>query len=510
MRKTREILRMKWSVGLSHRRIASALRVSVGVVGETASRAKRAELDWEQVLQLSDDELEERLYGRRPAPAEEADGARPRPLPDYREVHAQRRRHGVTLALLHWEYSQEHPDGYGYTQFCEYYRRWLGTRGLTMRMEHLAGDKLFVDYSGKKPVVVDPVTGEAREVELFVAALGASNHTYVEATETQRVHDFIASHVRTFEFLGGVPAALVPDQLKSGVTVACRYEPGLQRTYEDLAEHYGTAIVPARPGKPRDKAKVEVAVQVVQRWILARLRNQTFFSLDELNARIRELRDELAERRMRKYGLSRRELFERTDLPALRPLPAAPYELASWSKANLGSDYHVEVDGHAYSVPHRLVGRDVEMRATANTVEVLCGGKRVAVHVRGQRGGKTTKPDHLPVAHRKHLEWTPERILGWAASVGEATSALASAILQDRPHPEQGYKSCLGLLRLEKRYGRERLERACARALCVEVRSYRNVESMLRAGLDRLDLVPPAEPRLVAHENVRGASYYEN
>jgi transposase len=501
---------MKWAVGLSHRRIASALRVSAGVVGETASRAKRAGLDWQQVNDLTDQELEERLYGRRRVPGEGDEAEQPRPLPDFREVHAERMRPGVTLALLHWEYLQANPEGYGYTQFCEYYRRWLKTSSLTMRQEHVAGDKLFVDYSGKKPTIVDAETGTLIEVELFVAVLGASSHTYAEATYTQRVHDFIASHTRTFAFFGGVTAAIVPDQLKSAVTVASRYEPGVQRAYEDMAEHYGTAVVPARPRKPKDKAKVEVAVQVVQRWILARLRKQTFFSLDELNARIRELLDDLADRKMRRYGMSRRELFERTDQPALRPLPSRAYELATWSKATVGSDYHVQVDSHAYSVPHGLVGRAVEMRASATIVEVLCGGKSVAVHVRGQRGGKTTEPDHLPVAHRKHLEWTPDRIRGWANEVGGSTLALVNAILEERPHPEQGYRSCLGLLRLERRYGAERLERASSRSLVAGARSYRHVDAMLRAGLDQLDLTPPAEPQPVAHENVRGASYYEN
>ena len=507
MRKTREILRLKLCVGLSHRTIASSLGVSVGVVGETAVRAKRGKLDCGQLGGLTDEALGERLYGVRPTRGASGE----RPLPNYAEVHAERLRPGVTLALLHYEYQQQNPGGYGYTQFCAYYSRWLDRRGLTMRQDHLAGDKMFVDYSGKKPAIVDLKTGERIEVELFVAVLGASNHTYAEATYTQRVADFVASHGRAFEYFGGVTATIVPDQLKSAVVIASKYEPGLQRSYEDMAEHYGTAIVPARPHKPRDKAKVEVAVQVVQRWILARMRKQTFFSLDELNARIRELLAELADRRMRRFGMSRRELFERTDRPALRPLPATAYVLGAWSGTTVGSNYHVEVDGHAYSVPHRKVGEEVEMRATANTVEVLLGGERIAVHVRGHEvGGKTTNTDHLPVAHRKHLEWTPERIQSWAAEIGTATTALVAAILDERPHPEQGYRSCLGLLRLQKRYGSDRLERGCARALYAGARSYTHVNAILKAGLDRLDLVPPAEPLPVAHANLRGATYYEN
>lgn len=507
MRKTREILRLKLCVGLSHRTIARSLGVSVGAVGGTAVRAKRGKVDCEQLAVLTDEALEERLYGVRPIPGASGE----RPLPNYAEVHAERLRPGVTLALLHYEYQQENAGGYGYTQFCEYYSRWLDQHALTMRQDHLAGDKMFVDYSGKKPAIVDVRTGERIEVELFVAVLGASNHTYAEATYTQRVPDFVASHGRAFEYFGGVTAAIVPDQLKSAVVTASKYEPGLQRSYEDMAEHYGTAIVPARPRKPRDKAKVEVAVQVVQRWILARMRKQTFFSLDELNGRIRELLSELADRRMRRFGMSRRELFERTDRPALRPLPASPYVLGAWSGATVGSDYHVEVDGHWYSVSQRQVGQQVEMRATANTVEVLLRGERIAVHVRGHDvGGKTTNPDHLPVAHRKHLEWTPERIHVWAAEIGSAATALVAAILDARPHPEQGHRSCLGLLRLQKRYGSDRLERGCARALYAGARSYTHVSAILKAGLDRLDLVPSAEPLPVVHENLRGATYYEN
>jgi transposase len=510
MRKAKEILRLKWSRRRSHRDVVRAVGVSMGTVDHVLKRAARAGLDgWTAVKDLSEEEVEKLLYGRLrtdPAPTED------RPLPDFADLHAERLKPGVTLALLHVEYREQHPDGYGYTQFCEHYRRWAGMQKRTMRQQHRAGDKLFVDYSGKRPHLVDPETGELVAVELFVAVMGASNYTYAEVTATQRVPDFVASHVRAFEFFEGVTAALVPDQLKSGVTVASWYEPGIQRTYEDLAEHYGTTVIPARPKRPRDKAIVEVGVQVAQRWILARLRKHTFFSLAEMNARIAELRDELNARKMRRYGVSRRELFDRVDRPALLPLPADRYVTAIWSTAKVESDYHVEVDFHAYSVPHRHVGARVEARATATTVEILRNGERIAAHVRSyERGKHTTLAEHLPVAHRKHLEWTPERIGAWAAEVGSSTAALTTAILNERPHPEQGYRSCLGILRLCKRYGAERLERACARALVGGARSYRHVESILRAGLDRLDHpgVPtePA-PTPIAHENVRGGAYY--
>ena len=508
MRKTREILRMKWDLNLSHRDVARSLGVSLGAVSGALKRASEAGLDWPTVNGLSEEELEGRLYARPPPTPTSQRGS----LPDFSGLHAERLKPGVTLALLHVEYREANPDGYGYTQFCEYYRRWLGTRGLTMLQTHVAGDKLFVDYSGKKPHYTNAATGQQVEVELFVAVLGASNYAFAEVTATQRVPDFVASHVRAFEYFGGVPAGLVPDQLKSAVVGASRYEPDLQRTYEDLAEHYGTAVVPARPQKPRDKAKVEVGVQIAQRWILARMRNQTFFSLDELNGRVRELREELNGRTMRKYGASRRELFARTDGPALRPLPTTSYTFATWTKVRVESDYHVTVDGHAYSVPHRLVREKIETRSTATTVEVLRRGVRVAVHVRSaEKGGHTTKSEHMPVAHRKHLEWTPARIMAWTQEVGPSTTALVTAILRDRPHPEQGYRSSLAILRLEKPYGAERLERACARAWAANARSAKHVQSILVHGLDRLEVsapVPEGDPIVLMHENVRGPAYY--
>lgn len=507
MRKTKEILRLKLELHRSHREVGRAVGVSPGAVASVVTRAAIAGLDVAAIDSLSEEEIEEKLYPKVPP---EVAGKRDRALPDFAQVHAERLKPGVTLELLHMEYREGTPEGYGYTQFCEHYRRWVKQHGLVMRQEHRAGDKLFVDYSGKKPQIVDQETGEGVEVELFVAVLGASNYTYAEVTATQRVPDFVASHVRTFEFLGGVTACLVPDQLKSGVTIASRYEPEIQRTYEDMAEHYGTAVIPARPKKPRDKAKVEVGVQIVQRWILARLRKHTFFSLDEMNGRIRELLDELNQRLMRRYRASRRELFERIDRPALLALPSSAYTFATWSKWKVGLDYHVVVDDHLYSVPHRLVGQPVEMRTTATTVEVLHGRKRVALHVRGTTaGGRTTEPEHLPVAHRRHLEWTPERIATWATEVGPSTAALTEAILRDRPHPEQGYRSCLGVLRLHRRYGPERLERACARALVAGARSARHVDSILKNGLDHVE--PSTTDAVVSatHENVRGKSYYQ-
>jgi len=506
MRKTREILRQKWELGRTHREVAASVGLSLGAVAVTLSRAGKAGLDWPAAQALSDDALEERVYGARSSPLA-------RMMPDFEYLHAERKKPGVTLQLLHLEYLEKHAGGYRYTAFCDRYRDWLKRRGLTMHQEHFAGEKLFIDYAGKKPHIVDPKTGEVIDVELFVAVLGASNYTYAEATLTQRGPDFIASNIRALGFIGGVTAALVPDQLKSAVTVACRYEPGIQRTYEELARHYGTAVVPARPRRPRDKAKVEVAVQIVERWILARLRHETFFSLDALNDRIAELLVDLNDRKMRRYGASRRELFERLDRPALRPLPTEPFIYAEWKKVRLNIDYHAEADHHYYSAPHPLVHEELEARLTATTLELFHHGERVASHLRSyKRGGYTTLPEHMPKAHQKHLKWSPSRIIHWAGTIGPKTRELAAAILAERRHPEQGYRSCLGLLRLGGRFGPERLEAASARAVLVRARSYRHVESILKNGLDRLP--SPVESTEaegttpVAHENIRGRGYY--
>lgn len=513
MRQIREILRQKWVHGRSYRAICASVGVSHGAVSGLLARATVTGLDWARAQTLDDEALEALLYRK----SEKGVDLRPGPDPAY--IHAERSRPGVTLELLHLEYLEKNPNGYRYTQFCELYRRWARKRRLSMRQVHRGGEKLFVDYSGKRPHIVDPKTGEIIDVELFVAVLGASNYTYVEATRTQQIADFIGAHVRCFEFLGGVPRDVVPDQLKSGVTGACRYEPQIQRTYEELAHHYETTILPARPAHPKDKAKVERAVQVVQRWVLARLRHRTFFSLAELNAAIAELCDELNDRVMRTYGATRRELFERLDKPALRALPQERFVFGEWGHARVNIDYHVDIDGHYYSVPHGRAhdtksGKrvTVDTRVTHTTVEIFLRGERIASHVRHhERGRHTTCPEHMPLAHRAHAEWSPSRIIGWAKTIGPETATLVEAILTERRHPEQGYRSCLGILRLSKKYGGERLEAACARAVAVRARSYRHVEAILKNGLDRVALPTTADDdtRVITHENVRGPGYYQ-
>ena len=418
MRKIREILRQKWLLGSSHRDVARSLGVSVGAVSSAMARAGHVGLGWDDVERLTEDELERRLYGAVAKPGTV------RPMPNMQHVHAERRKPGVTLELLHLEYLTEHPDGYRYTRFCDLYRDWLGRRGLTMRQVHRAGAKTFVDYSGKKASIVDRETGEVIEVELFVAVLGASNYTYAETTRTQQIPEWISSHVRAVEYFGGVTRAYVPDQLRSAVSKPCRYEPVIQRTYREWAEHYGTAIVPARPGKPRDKAKVETAVQVAQRWILACLRNEVFYSLAALNERIAELLERLNSRVMKQYGASRRELFERLDQPALRALPHERYAYAEWAEVGVGPNYHVHVAQHHYSMPHSLYRERLDARFTATTVEVFFKGRRITSHQRSYvKNGYTTKKEHMPKAHQKHLEWTPTRMIRWGESIGPMTAS---------------------------------------------------------------------------------------
>ena len=504
MRKIREVLRQKWALGLSVRRIARSVGLSRPSVSSYLRRAERCGLSWPLPEELDDAELERRLFP--PLPSSRV----ARPEPDWVEVHRELKRKGVTLELLWDEYKASHPDGYQYSTFCLYYRRWRGRLDPVMRQEHRAGERLFVDYSGQTAPVIDPDSGEVREAEVFVAALGASNYTYAEATWTQGLSDWIGSHVRTMEYLGVAPEIVVPDNLKAGVTKAHRYEPKLNRTYREWGEHYGVAILPARPRKPKDKAKAETGVQVVQRWILARLRNRQFFSLGELNEAIAELLERLNTRPFQKLPGCRRTLFESLDRPAMRPLPARPYEYAEWKKVRVNIDYHVEVDRHYYSAPYRLIKEQLDARIAANTVELLYRGRRVASHARSwRRAGHTTVPEHMPESHREQAKWTPERLIRWAGKTGPCTAAVVKHILATRKHPQQGFRTCLGIIRLGDRYGPSRLEAACKRAIALGAYAYKNVESILKNGLENKPL-PPSTPELpgIEHDNLRGPDYY--
>ncbi len=501
MRTTREILRLKWACQRSNREIARSCGISRSTVAECLHRAAAAGLAWPLPPELDDGTLEARLYRRPGRPAI-------RPLPDWVTLHHELRHPGVTLQLLWQEYKAGQPTGLQYSQFCVHYRQWAHTLDVCLRQEHRAGEKLFLDYAGQSLWLTDPQTGDRTPVALFVAVLGASNYTYAEATRAADLPSWIGSHVRAFEYLGGVPAALIPDNHKSAVLHPDRYEPDLHPTYLDLATPYGTTILPARVRRPRDKAKVETAVLIVERWIIAALRHRTFFTLAELNAAIWELLEHLNARRFRKLPTSRRALFETLDRPALRPLPTTAYVFAEWKRAGVNIDYHVVLDGHYYSVPYQLVHHAVELRFSATVVEIFHKGQRVASHARSYRGGFTTDPAHRPKAHQDCLAWTPSRLVRWGETIGPATGQLVAAILASRPHPEQGYRSCLGLLRLGKQYPTPRLEAACARALAIRATSYKSVQSILHTGLDQPALVPTPTPPGRVHGNVRGPAYY--
>lgn len=507
MRRVREILRLKHECGASDRAIGRSLGIARSTVALTLDRVAAAGLAWPLAATLGERVLEAMLY----AGAGSKQGMRRKAEPDWIQVHRELRRPGVTLMLLWEEYRAREPGGYGYSRWCELYRAWEGRLSPTMRQAHPAGERLFVDYAGQTVEVVDGRTGEVCQAQVFVAAMGASSYTYAEATWTQTLPDWIGSHTRALAFFGGVPAQLVPDNPKVGVDRANWYEPGLNRTYLDMATHYGTAILPTRVRKPRDKAKVEVAVLVVERWILARLRHRRFFSLAELNEAIALLVTDLNARPMRRLGVSRRDLFRELDHPALKPLPAQAYDYAEWRLRRVSLDYHVDVDGHYYSVPYRLIREQVETRSTARTVEIFHKGERVAAHLRGTgRGRHTTVPEHMPSAHRRHAEWTIERIGRTAARIGPSTARLVALILESRPHPEQGYRACLGILRLARQYGEPRLEAACDRGLDIGARSYGSIQSILKNGLDRQPRRPSRQGELTLpdHPNIRGPRYY--
>jgi transposase len=503
MRKIRDVLRLS-AAGMSKRKIAASLGLSPTAAGECLRRARRVGLGWPLPEGMTDAALESGLYPR-PATAARDRG----PPPDWPAIHRELRRAGVTLQLLWEEHRAAHPAGYGYSRFCELYRAWEGRLSPTMRQTHVAGERLFVDYAGTTMEVIDAATGGVITAQLFVAALGASNYTYAEATWTQGLADWIGSHTRAFGFFGGVPTMVVSDNLKSGVTKACFYQPAVNRTYAEMAAHYDTAVVPARPYKPRDKAKVEVAVQVATRWIVAKLRNRRFFSLAELNEAIAELVTALNNRMTRHLGASRRELFEALERPALKRLPAEPYVYAEWKECRAGLDYHVEVERHFYSVPHTLLRETMWARITARTVEVFHRGKRVAAHVRASSDRKhTTVREHMPSSHRRYADWTPERLQRQAAEIGPKTSALVEIILRERMHPEQGFRASIGILRHAKSFGRERLEAACDRALEIGARSYTSVTSILKTNLDRKRPAPATDGPAIAHTNIRGPRYF--
>ena len=502
----RTILRLTHEQGLSVREIGLRLKLSKTTVATYLLRAREARLDcWPLPAGRDDDAtLEAALFQRVGRPPQDLQE------PDWAKVATELKRKGVTLVLLWQEYREAHPEGYGYTWFCEQFRAFENRTSPSFRNRHEAGAVMQTDYAGHTIPITDPATGVVRQAQIFVAVLGASSYTFAWASLSQALPDLIEAQVRALKFFGGVTKAIVCDNLKAAVAKPLWFEPSITKTFADMAEHYDTTVLPTRPRKPRDKGKVEGAVLIVERWILARLRNMQFFSVEALNATIAELLADLNARPMRRIGRSRHDLFEEIELPALRRLPSEPFEYAEWKQAKVHPDYHIDVLHSFYSVPHRLIGKKVEVRLAHRMVEIFHNNERVAVHARrGKRGGHSTVKEHMPKAHQRHDGMTPEYLVTRAGRVGYHVAVLVERLMRDRPHPEQGYRSALGVLSLERRFGRDRLGAACDRALIHNTVSYASVQSILVTGLDKaanaLDPILPTP----CHDNIRGPAYYQ-
>jgi len=506
MRKIKEIMRLKFASNLTNRQIGKSINISPSTVDRYIKMAVAAGFSWPLAENITDDIIEISLFKK-------SNDAKPLTgmLPDYAYIHQELKRKGVTKQLLWEEYRQQYPNNYySYSHFCNHYRSWCCEKKLTMRQVHVAGEKVFVDYAGHTIEITDPETDEITKAQIFIAVLGASNYTYVEATKSQKLPDWISSHVNTFNYFGGVPEIVVPDNLKSGVSKACRYEPDINPTYQQMAEHYNLAVIPARPYKPKDKSKAEVGVQIVERWILAALRNKKYFSLAELNSDIKKLLEDLNNKPFKKLPGSRRSSFISLDKPALKPLPQIPYKYTEIKTARVHLDYHVEYNRHYYSVPYKFVKKKVELRITNNTVSIFYKSERIASHVySSKKGFHTTISEHMPEKHRKHKEWTPERFANWGNNIGVSTLNVVQQILQQRSHPEQNYRTCLGLLSLSKKYSDSRLEAACKKAIVLGTYSRRSIASILLRGLDQIETEELQEARPnIEHENIRGSDYY--
>jgi transposase len=508
MRKIKEVLRLKYELGLGHRHIARSCSIGLGTVHDYLRRAVAAGISWPLPEGYDEEQIEAALYGAKPTVTRQAE----RNPPDFAALQEQRQKNKhVTLQLLWEEYRAANPDGYQYSRFCYLYQRWRGTQDVVLRQEYIAGEKLFVDWAGPTIPIYSRTGGETQQAHLFVAVLGASSYTYAEATADEQMINWLTAHMRTFEFLGGLPKLIIPDNTRTGVTRACRYDPDLNPTYQQMALHYGIGVVPARPYKPRDKAKVESGVLVVERWIIAALRNHRFFTLEDLNRAIQELLVKLNHRPFRKRHGTRASLFDTLDKPALSPLPSERFDLSEWSKARVNVDYHVVFDDNYYSVPYNLVHEVIEIRSMPTTVEIFHKGKRVAAHLRNRGAGiAVTNTEHRPKSHQEHLAWPPSRILNWARTIGPNTARVVERIMEDKPHPEQGYRACLGIIRLAKKYSNERLEAAATRGLLTGAYRYKNIDSMLKNSLDLQMLeVPPDIPPPTTHDNIRGAGYFD-
>lgn len=504
MRKIREVIRLRLKCGLSAREIARSCGISHPTAKKYLDSAIKAGVSYESAEKMDDNALNNLLNSGRSSKL-----AVQRPMPDWAQVHGEFKKKHVTLQLLWEEYKAVNSDGFGVTQFRKYYCSWRKKLDISLRQAYKAGEKMFIDYAGDTVPIYDKNTGDIKQAQIFISVLGASNYTYAEAQEDQSLPNWISGHVHSFEYFEGVTDVIVIDNLLSGVSKACRYEPDINPTYHDLARHYGTVIIPARVRRPKDKSKVESGVLVVERWILAALRNRKFFSLNELNNAIKELLTKLNNKQFKKLPGSRYSHYIETEKKALKPLPNEPYLWAEWKKARVNIDYHIELNGHYYSVPYSFIHEAVDVRYTNTAVEIFHKNSRIASHRKDNtRGRHTTVKEHMPKVHQQYLEWSPSRIIAWAEKTGPKTAELMQAIIDKREHPQQAYRSCLGILRLGKAYSDIRLEAACKRALFYKGYSYKSIRSILENGLDKQSLPENKETIAIQHENIRGNDYF--
>jgi transposase len=501
--KIKEILRLKYEAQLSNRAIAGACKVSNSTVGEYLKRAETAGVSW-PLGEIGEEELYQKLFPEKAVVSE-----RKYPVPDWKEVQKEKKQKGVTLQLLWQEYKEKYPEGYQYSRFCEYFQRWKDSQVEPRRhIEHTGGEQMQVDYAGLKIPVTDPETGEISQASVFVAILPASNYIYAEAQSSENQCNWNNGHVRALEYFGGVPKIVVPDNLKTGITKPNYYEPGVNLAYQELAEYYQFAVLPARIKKPRDKGSGENGVQNVERWVIAPLRNRKFFSVHEVNQAFIEKLDRLNNKVMQAVGRTRRQEFEEIDQLNLRPLPEKPYEYTERKTATVNIDYHIEFNEHLYSVPHALIHQKVDIHATEKMVEIRHHGKSVAIHPRNFRQGRfSTLREHMPANHQFMEDINPDRLIEWGSKIGPQTATLVKATLRSRPFPEQAYRSCLGILSLAKKYDYALLEQACQSVFEAKEFSYKAVAEEL-IYLQKQVAAPVIET-LPTHENIRGADYYQ-
>jgi transposase len=499
MLKAREILRLRHELKLSLREIGQACNCGKSTVSEVLGRAEKAGITWPIVL--SDKQLMSMLY----PPVENKTSP---PEPDIEYIFCEMKKKSVTLMLLWEEYKEKHPDGIMYTQFCERYRNFKKNNKISMHKEHKAGGEVEVDWAGDTMSYVEPQTGKIRSAYIFVAVLPASSYPFAYAYGDMKTSNWIDAHVRAYEYFGGVPKVTIPDNTKTAVINADRVDPVLNKSYSEMAKHYRTTLIPARAGRPKDKAADENMVGNVSRRIIAALRNRQFFSLYEINQAISEELMKLINRPFQKLEGNRLSAFEKIDKPFLQPLPTTKYEYSEWKETKVQFNYHVDFDGFFYSVHYSHINSKCSVRATSKTIEIYIGSQRIAAYPRNYNTFKryTTFPEHMPEGHKAVSGWSPERFLSWAEKVGPNTRELIKHILESREYPVQTYRTCMGIMRFSKSYSNEIIENASRETLDKNTCSYKYFSIILKQVRAKASQINTE--RIIAHNNVRGRSAF--